>query len=279
MELKDWAIILGIFFLGYTISSVLHSCPTCLQTNSTINLTNSSQLILDTPNNFTIASWNLQIFGVSKASDEALVKKYTDIMKRYDIIFVQEIRDSTNGAFKTLCNGMEGYLCKISSRAGRSTSKEQYAVFYKPEVSLIQIVDYNNEELDRWERPPVQFRFNVSNDIFSVFVIHVKPDNATEEIKYLKDLTYNLPGKVIILGDLNADCSYYAESSKDFADWNWVITDAEDTTVAKTNCTYDRIIVNPEMALQVLNYSVMKEVTPEMSDHYLVSAQIGVSGL
>src|SRR6056297_464714 len=39
-----------------------------------------------------LANWNLQIFGVSKASDQELMNDYASIISDYDIVFIQEIR-------------------------------------------------------------------------------------------------------------------------------------------------------------------------------------------
>ena len=41
----------------------------------------------------TIATWNLQIFGVTKAANEELLQDYVSILDDFDIVFVQEIRD------------------------------------------------------------------------------------------------------------------------------------------------------------------------------------------
>lgn len=50
---------------------------------------------------------------------------------------------------------------------------------------------------------------------------------------------------MILLGDLNADCSYLKEtdpiSLKDPA-YIWLIGDDADTTVSQTDCAYDRFI-------------------------------------
>jgi hypothetical protein len=68
---------------------------------------------------FKIASWNLQVFGESKASRPNLMARYASEIGEYDIIFVQEIRDSSGTAFPKLCSLLPGYDCKISSRAGQ----------------------------------------------------------------------------------------------------------------------------------------------------------------
>jgi hypothetical protein len=57
-----------------------------------------------------------------------------------------------------------------------------------------------------------------------------------------------------------------------FKGWVWEIPDTEDTTVAATNCAYDRIILTQGAARHFVNYSIMRDVRKEQSDHYIVSA-------
>ena len=78
-----------------------------------------------------IANWNLQIFGDTKAGNENLVNFYATVIKNYDVVFVQEIRDADGNAFNVLCSKLSEYNCIASSRAGRSTSKEQYGMIIK----------------------------------------------------------------------------------------------------------------------------------------------------
>ena len=78
-----------------------------------------------------IANWNLQIFGKEKASNNELLNFYADKISRNDIIFIQEIRDISGTAFPKLCSALIEYSCINSSRAGRSSSKEQVGIIYK----------------------------------------------------------------------------------------------------------------------------------------------------
>ena len=81
----------------------------------------------------------------------------------------------------------------------------------------------------------------------------------------------------ILLGDLNADCSYYDTPPSHFLDWNWIIRDDEDTTSSLTNCAYDRIIVTQNVNTLVSNYGIYTEgIDKEVSDHYLVWVEIKI---
>lgn len=50
-----------------------------------------------------------------------------------------------------------------------------------------------------------------------------------------------------------------------------------DTTVAASNNTYDRIIINQYAENNFIKAGVMKDVTPAESDHYLVYAVFDAS--
>jgi hypothetical protein len=90
-----------------------------------------------------IANWNMQIFGETKSNDLNLMNSYVSKIKQYDIIFLQEIKDESGNAAITLCNDLPDYNCKISSRAGSTSSKEQYIVVYKKNIIVSNFTDYN----------------------------------------------------------------------------------------------------------------------------------------
>lgn len=221
---------------------------------------------------FIVANWNLQIFGDKKANDTVIVDYYAEKISDYDIVFLQEIRDKDGSAFTELCARLPEYRCIMSSRAGRSSSKEQYGVIYLQKFN-VSLYDYSPDALDRWERPPIRVKIMSANYSIVAYNIHTKPDDATQEIYALEDLIKNerIPGNVIVLGDLNADCNYYDENYETafskFNGWYWVIKNSDDTTVGKSDCAYDRIIVNEDAEKEYVAYGIEKT---EYSDHYLI---------
>lgn len=81
----------------------------------------------------------------------------------------------------------------------------------------------------------------------------MKPSDALAEINHLDDVYSHVQtnfssSSVIILGDLNADCSYINKTEyqnldlKVSGDYTWYIQEDTDTTVSNSVCTYDRII-------------------------------------
>ena len=223
--------------------------------------------------NLSIACWNLQIFGPTKASNETLLTYYAEKLDDYDIFIVQEIRDASGTAIETLAEEFPEHQYIISNRAGQSSSKEQYAVFYNDRATLVDSYDYQAEYQQDMQRPPLKVTFISNNWTFTLYTIHTQPDNVPDELSVLETIVGEPLGDTIILGDLNADGSYYNEENiMHFTDWSWVITNDIDTTVATSNNTYDRIIFNDATGNNFLSVGVMDDVTKSQSDHYLVYA-------
>ena len=81
--------------------------------------------------------------------------------------------------------------------------------------------------------------------------IHVKPSDAQAELDelvkvYEEAVNVFLTFNVLLLGDMNADCSYISNSAHDRLNLTtdnrfvWLIDKLQDTTVANTHCAYDR---------------------------------------
>jgi len=221
----------------------------------------------------TIASWNMQIFGDKKASDVLLMRSYASIISKYDIVFVQEIRDSDGSSFSQLCSMLPDHACFISGRAGRSSSKEQYGVVYLKTLN-ISFYDYTPDSMDRWERPPLRAVMHKQNYSLNIYSIHIRPDAAPAELSSLEKELYSVSGNIILMGDLNADCNYYDVSRKDFRGWKWIISDNDDTTVSSSDCAYDRIILNSDAYNEFVGYGIYKNINEELSDHYLIWLRI-----
>lgn len=224
-----------------------------------------------------IANWNLEVFGEKKASDDKLINLYAEKINDYDIIFVQEIKDKSETAFPKLCSLLQNYSCKMSSRAGTTSNKEQYGVIYRDGINLIYLKDYNPDSKDRWERPPIETAFSIEGYRLTIYNIHTKPDDAKKEIANLEGIISDYEN-VLIIGDLNADCSYYNnEKEKEFESWHWIIGDDEDTTSGSSNCAYDRIILNADAKKEYLDYGIKKNgIDSDVSDHYLIWVKLKI---
>jgi len=224
-------------------------------------------------NEVSIACWNLKVFGPKKGSDVQLVNYYIDKLHEYDIFIIQEIKDNTGTAIQKIIEKSEDYNYKISERAGFTSSKEQYGIFYlKNKVLLEGAQDYALELQDKMERPPMKMSFQVKDWHFDVWTMHTDPDTVPQDLYHFEDAVGYISKDTIIIGDLNADGAYYDEDDiQHFVDnWNWVLPNSADTTVASSSNTYDRIIINDDCMDNFVSYGIMKDVDPDQSDHYLI---------
>jgi len=249
-----------------------------------------------------IASFNIQIFGQTKSEKEDVMNVLTKVVREFDIVLIQEIRDAseqTIPSFVEKINQMEGseYGFIRSERLGRTTSKEAYAYVYNTEtVQFIQGSDYVYADVnDVFEREPYIASFKSGNFGFVLVGIHTKPDDAYNEIGNLTVVVPSIlaanPNEkdVIVMGDFNADGSYFDEedTSNPFkaSEYNWIITNDMDTMV-KTDYTYDRIVLLDTTlsheydagTAQVFYFDQVyglnnQTFVGEISDHYPVFAQ------
>jgi endonuclease/exonuclease/phosphatase family metal-dependent hydrolase len=184
--------------------------------------------IPSTPEQLTIASFNIRTFGTTKASNAEVMAILADIISRYDIVAIQEIRDSSAEAIEKLEASVDalgvdyGYI--IGPQVGRSVYyKEQYAFMYKTAL-LVPGDDYTFDDSanDVFEREPYIARFETVDGGFDFVLIniHTDPDFASQEIDSLTlavdSATQRFTDEpdVFILGDFNADCAYFVPERK-----------------------------------------------------------------
>jgi len=263
----------------------------------------ATPLVIDTTpdSNGTIkvGAFNLQVFGTTKASNPEVMGVLSKVIRNYDVIAVQEIRDSSQTALPALRDavnsmGSPAYDYVVSERLGRTTSKEQYAYLYNTQTVQVMGTPYvYPDSNDIFQREPYVAEFKVKNGNFDfvLITIHTDPDTATQEINDLPKVVddaksrYQGEGDFILMGDLNADCSYFNANSQSplrSSDYYWIIENSVDTTTKSTDCTYDRIIItNPAITDYTGNsgvfrfdsvYNLTYENTIAVSDHYPVYA-------
>ena len=175
---------------------------------------------------------------------------------------------------------------------------EQYAYIYNTltvQLTSTPLTYPEPDGTDPFHREPyiASFRALGGNFDATFITIHTDPDEATEEINGLGAVvtyaqsSYPEERDFIIMGDLNADGSYFDEdgsSTLSGGEYYWVIGDGVDTTTKSTDYTYDRIIVT-DSALGDLSgdsgvfrfdieYGLSVDETVAVSDHYPVYAYI-----
>jgi endonuclease/exonuclease/phosphatase family metal-dependent hydrolase len=137
---------------------------------------------------------------------------------------------------------------------------------------------------------------------FVLVTVHTSPANAEAEIDGLVDVLafardrFPEEADFILLGDFNADGSYYDEDcsfSPDAAgfkcalhapEYEWVVTNDQDTNVAGSEMTYDRIVFDKRYTAEDYAgvfgvfrfdeaFGLDSAMAAEVSDHYPVWAQ------
>jgi endonuclease/exonuclease/phosphatase family metal-dependent hydrolase len=265
---------------------------------------NKNFTILPAKSNGTIkiASFNLQIFGVTKAGKSEVMDVLSKTIRNFDIVAVQEIRDASQTALPALrnvVNSIDGpqYDYIVGERLGRTTSKEQYAYLYNTQKIELIGTPYTYPEPagnDMFHREPYVSEFKAKNGHFDFVLIniHTDPDTTTQEINDLPKVVDDAKGRYqgeedfIVMGDLNADCGYFDEDGSSLlksSDYLWVINNSIDTTTKATNCTYDRIILTSQATSDFTGnsglfrfdeaYNLNYDSTIAVSDHYPVYAE------
>ncbi len=242
----------------------------------------------------TIATFNIQVFGKAKRAKPDVMAVLADVADEFDIMAVQEIRDAsgdTPGVYLDLMNalGDEAHRMVVGPRLGRSRSKEQYVFYY--DANIVDIVGepwtYPDPD-DVFEREPFLAQFRVGDFDFVLANIHVKPSDALAEIDALDEVHAWAVAQygdtdVVILGDLNADCSYFKEGTqRDVLDMNWITPTRLDTTVKNTDCTYDHFVISDSLLDEYTGsiggyrfdtaHGLDQRAAAEVSDHYPVFA-------
>jgi len=276
------------------IAIIIASCG-CLNTLQTINSKLAYPTITTADTNATptvakdgyiIGVHNNQRFGINKSGDMQMMEQLVKIYSKYDILALQEIVDVTGTSPRKLDTMLTSQTYIISERVGRTTYKEQYAYYYNPStVQLIASGTYP-DRYDLFEREPFMGYFKIGNKDIIFIQCHTKPEDAEKEIRNLKVVVdyyktqYPNEEDIIILGDLNADCSYFQDNNMVLKEYTWTVTDNYDTTVGNTICAYDRILISGSLnGILVGNATVdrfdtqlnlTQDQAKEISDHYPV---------
>ncbi|KAM9843851.1 deoxyribonuclease-1 [Aulostomus maculatus] len=227
-----------------------------------------------------LGAFNIKSFGDKKTSNVTLMNIISKIVHRYDILLIQEVRDSDLSATKKLMEHVNkvspqfSYKHIISEPLGRSSYKERYLFLYREQiVSVVKNYTYDDGcepcGTDTFSREPFVVMFSSNYTAVRNFVLipqHTSPDYAVQEVNALYDVVADVRARwnskdIMLLGDFNADCNYVLGSEWNqirlFTDktFNWLITNDVDTTVTHTNCAYDRIVVTADMMKTVENDS------------------------
>ncbi|MBA46037.1 MAG: hypothetical protein CMB31_05565 [Euryarchaeota archaeon] len=242
-----------------------------------------------------VATFNIRTFGVTKMGKPEVVSELVQIFDRYDMVTVQEIKDINQEVPYRFLDELknessEDWEMLLSERSGQQEDdiggQEQYAVFYR-NTAVVPSDDYmlyNDSELDEFYREPFLTEFTVltkngqiSNLTFLMISIHTSPEVTVEELQSLSNLTMSFPEskRLIILGDMNADCNYASLNELDSlkirnSNFTWIVPDDADTTFSSTRCAYDRIILDEQISSSYTGWwGIDREMSnSNVSDHF-----------
>lgn len=236
-----------------------------------------------------IASWN--IANLSKSKTDSELKTISSIIKRYDVVAVQEVNDkNVLERIKTLIPDFEYIVTE--SKVGIGGYAEYYAFFYKKEIIKVVGSPYVwNDDKDYFVREPFIASFKSGNFTWTMANIHILyGDNEAERRKeinkiddVIKDLLSNNPSEkdIIFVGDFNFPSNDIGWEMSDI-DYKYLIDSSLKTTI-KDVSSYDNIWYNSistiefkglyevykfDEELYQSNYDLAKN---EISDHRPIS--------
>ena len=256
----------------------------------------------DSEQEITIASWNLKNLGQKKLNDPARMNVIVSVLKKYDIIAIQEVQDVSlalpNELIAKINTGGGNYKVVVSDRVGRGHRKEQYLFVYDDDVVdfIPGTTGYGIEPNDEFAREPFYAMFRAGDFDFYLMTIHTDPDDVAVEIPALKvayvDLQYNTPDEddIILLGDLNAKAPGVAAGSYITMDSIALIPNIVFTIKEETNTrggrSYDNIIFQGNYTTEYSDscgvyafwedYGLSEDDGFRVSDHKLVWAKFRI---
>ncbi len=267
----------------------------------------SSSVLSDHSPRLKIAAFNALALGSRKIADPMVLANLTKIFSRFDLIFIQEVRDQPEQSLQIIADAVsketqEDYRFIVSTPLGGSPRYiEYYAYLYRrdlfSEAKEKAFQDFCDSTCNDFLREPYIVNFTLPNlNTITFFGAHLQPKNAKIELESLGKFSDKIENQwqhsqTIVLGDMNADCRYLSRKSLDlirddsYLDFNWRISDDADTTVGPTRCAYDRIITTGRPDDEVVpnsagifefdkEFNLTADEAMSVSDHYPVYVEI-----
>ncbi len=191
-----------------------------------------------------LASWNVRILS-DKSRDDSELQMIAQIIDRYDLVAIQEVRDTR--VLNRLRVMLPGWDYIASESVGRGVT-ELYAFFYRvSDVKPISDAKTIEDPYDVFIREPAVASFKAANFDFTLVSNHIlygdSKNDRRAEIRHLDDLINyideinNAENDVILLGDFNMPASDQSWEMEGFIP---VIDPSWKTTITDTS-SYDNI--------------------------------------
>lgn len=259
-------------------------------------------LLFNVAESLRIGAFNIRAFGKNKMKKDDVMKILLKIVGRYDLVFIQEIRNMNNDTVEAMMQKVkpttrEKFDYEMTKPLGTGSYKEQYAYLYRSDKITVKSSFVYDDVGNKFVREPFVLTFTSPfMDVKEVTVIglHAMSTAVKKELDELAQVHQKITREngndnVIILGDLNADCNYCRKKCqqnlilrKD-TKFQWLIADDVDTTVDdNTNCTYDQFIITGHQLSEIVipesatifefdkKYNLTKDQAMKVSDHYPV---------
>lgn len=280
---SPWSFVANLF--GKSAPIEVHESPLVQRTTETIR----------------VATFNIQVFGSTKAQKSHVMDILARVIRQFDIVAVQEIRTKDESLLPQFVDQINAtgrrYDYVVGPRLGRSSSKEQYAfIFDTASVEIDRNQLYTVEDPDDvLHREPLVGWFRVRGPTpdqaftFSLVNIHTDPDEVAQELDVLDDV-YRLvrddgrqEDDVILLGDLNADDRHFGELGR-LPGITCVVSGVPTNT--RGTAQYDNIIFHQQATGEftgrggvfdfLREYNLSLEEALEVSDHLAVWAEFSI---
>jgi deoxyribonuclease-1-like protein len=239
-----------------------------------------------------ISSFNIQVFGESKLAKPQVVERLAQVVRRFDIVAIQEVRAKSDDILPRFMQAVNAdgsrYAHVIGPREGRTVSKEQYAFVYdttRIELDASSLMVFPDPS-DRLHRPVFCARFRTrvqpAHLAFTFWLVntHTDPDEVPQELEALADVFRGMQtarpdeDDVIMLGDLNAGPPQFTAFQR-VPGIGWAV--AGTTTNTRRTKTYDNLLFARPQTSEYLGiwgvvdlqtfFGLPLEAALEISDH------------
>jgi len=258
--------------------------------------------------NIKLGVFNIQNLSNKKISDKNIFTNLSNIIKKYDLIYILElvdidVLDKITNNLNSSCLIYNKYNYRYSQKTGlTSQSAEYYGVIYNNNIKIVNenILSCDDEKFDR---KPWFVHLNIKNKNIKCLINHISPNNVDKELNYLNYI-YNIiyltdPNSYyILLGDYNADLPYLPKKDRInndlFLNNNLVnITNNLITNIAKNEKKYDKIFISSNIIDNlkiinnnndndkycnidnlIMNHKLSSEDVKKISDHYPIYIEL-----
>lgn len=247
-----------------------------------------------------IASFNIEAFGNTKAGKDYVMVRLADIVRKFDIVAIQEVRSQNEYLipnFVSLVNQPgRRYDHVIGPRLGRTMSKEQFAFLFdtdRIEVDRQSVYTISDPD-DLMHREPLVATFMVRgvnpDEAFTFTLVNVHTDPNQPDLKQELDAlaeVYRVVRRsvrqeddVILIGDFNTDDRHLERVGQLPGIFPTI---AGVSTNTRQNAQYDNIIIHQPSTTEytgrsgvfdvMRNYNLNEQQALEISDHFPVWAE------